>query len=162
MTRLYNYLTEQTQKELVLAIGLPASGKSTYIEKNYPKHIIVSDDKFVEKLAAKNQTDYNQAYIELGSKRIQLGKKAFQKALKSNKSIVIDNTNLTKTIRKQYLNLAPNYKKVAIVFKVSDKELQRRLKQRKGKVIPTDVLNKMKSEYEAPTKAEGFEEIIIK
>ena len=160
--RLYNYLTEQTnKKELVILIGLPASGKSTYIKKNYPKHIIVSNDHFVEKQAKKDDTDYTTAYNKIGrSKLIELGKKDFQKALKTNRSIVLDNTNLTKEIRKQYLDLANNYKKIAIVFKISGKEQEKRLTQRKGKDIPTDVLNKMKQDYQAPSKSEGFEEII--
>jgi predicted kinase len=161
--RLQNYLNEETQKELVLAIGLPATGKSTYIKRNYPKHIILSNDFIIEKEAKKSDTDYNKAFDNLGlPKIIAAGKADFQKALKTNKSIVLDNTNLTKNIRKYYLDLAKGYKKIALVFTISMKEQKKRLAQRKGKIIPTEVLLKMKQQLELPSKSEGFVEIIKK
>jgi len=55
-----------------------------------------------------------------------------------------------------------DYRKVAIIFKVSDSELKKRLDKRgkeTGKVIPDEVIKRMKSKYEAPTKEEGFDEI---
>ena len=161
--RIVERLNEQTQKELIIAIGLPASGKSTYIKHQYKKHLIISNDFTVEKLAKQSDTDYNAAFEKLGlAKIIEAGKRDFKKALKTNKSIVLDNTNLTKAIRKYYLDLAPNYHKIAIVFNITKKEQTKRLSQREGKIIPQAVLDKMRNEYEAPTAAEGFHEIIKK
>ena len=154
-------LKQYLQKELVVLIGLPGSGKSTYIKKHYKNHIVVSNDIIVDKYAEQHDIDYNAAFKTLGlSKIIQSGKQDFTKAIKSNKSIVLDNTNLTKKIRKEYLDQAKGYRKIAVIFKVSDKTLQKRLKQRKGKTIPDDVLKKMQAEYEPPTKSEGYDEII--
>ena len=41
-----------------------------------------------------------------------------------------------------------------------EKELQRRLNSRPGKVIPPDVVKSMIDNFEEPTKEEGFDEII--
>ena len=161
--RLYNYLTEETQKELVIAIGLPASGKSTYIKKNYPKHLIISNDLTVEKLAKSSNTDYNTAFNQLGlQKIIKQGFIDFRKALKTKRSIVLDNTNLTKEIRKNYIDLAKDYLKIALVFNISEKEQYNRLAKRKGKNIPKETLDKMRQDMEQPNKSEGFTEIIKK
>lgn len=157
--RLRQYITEQ--KEVIIAIGLPASGKSTYIKRNYKNHIIVSNDIIVDKYAVQNKIDYNEAFERIGkSKIIQLGMNDFKKALKTGKSIVLDNTNLTKSIRKQYLDLSEGYKKIALIFKIGKKEMQKRLKGREGKTIPNEVIEKMEKSYEEPTKLEGFDKMI--
>lgn len=158
-------LLEEKDKELVLTVGLPGTGKSTYINQKYKKHLIVSNDKLVEAYGKKNNMTYNEAFDAIGrDKIIAMGKRNFQKALKTGRDIVLDNTNLTKKIRKQYLDMAPpNYKLVAVVFKLKSKELNKRLKGREketGKHIPPDVMKKMKGDYEEPSKAEGFDEII--
>ena len=162
--KLERYMKEAKNRELVVAVGLPGTGKSTYIKRKYNDYIIVSNDGIVNRLASKLGATYNQMFDALGRDNIiQMGKKEFVRALKSGKSIVLDNTNLTKAIRKQYLKLAPDYKKTALVFKLSQGELNKRLKEREkktGKHIPADVMKKMKKDYEEPTKAEGFDEII--
>jgi predicted kinase len=159
--RFSRYITEQKEKEIVIAVGLPASGKSTYIKRNYKNHIVVSNDIIVDKYAVQNKIDYNEAFERIGkSKIIQLGMKDFKKALKTGKNIILDNTNLTKSIRKQYLDLSEGYKKIALIFKIGKKEMQKRLKGREGKTIPDEVIEKMERSYEEPTKLEGFDEMI--
>ena len=50
---------------------------------------------------------------------------------------------------------------VAVVFRTpEEKELQRRLNSRPGKVIPPDVVKSMIDNFEEPTKEEGFDEIV--
>jgi len=49
--RFFDYITEDKQKEIILLVGLPSSGKSTYISKLKGKYSIVSNDLYVEKIA---------------------------------------------------------------------------------------------------------------
>jgi len=155
---------EKVKKELVVAVGLPGTGKSTYIKRKYNDYLIVSNDSIVDRLAKKLGASYNQMFDALGRDNIiEMGKQDFTRALKTGRNIVLDNTNLTKAIRKQYIKLAPDYKKTALVFQLSKSELNKRLKLREkktGKHIPPDVMEKMMKDYEEPSKAEGFDEII--
>jgi predicted kinase len=54
----------------------------------------------------------------------------------------------------------PNYYAIAIVFKTPEKaELERRLANRPGKIIPTNVVEGMVRRWQDPTEEEGFKEI---
>lgn len=149
-------------KELIYLVGIPASGKSTYIKEHYPNHIVVSNDLIVERYAKLWNTDYNTAWKKLSFKTVNNETRAiFEWAIENNCSIVIDNTNLTPKARRKYKT--NNYKKIAIVFSISDNEHNKRIEKRKnetGKLVPYDVVENMKRSFVYPTKEEGFDEII--
>ena len=163
--KFFNFLFEQKKdKEIIFLVGLQASGKSTYVSKNLKGYEIVSNDYYTEVYAKKKGMTYTEAWNEMDydkdikAKSIQ----QFNKAVKDGKNIVIDNTNMTKKSRQYYLdNIPKNYKKIAIMFKIPEKELKKRLDKRgkeTGKVIPWEAIENMKAKYEPPTKGE-FDEI---
>ena len=162
--RYYNYITEEKQKEIILLVGLPASGKSTYISKMKGKYVIASNDLYVEKIAKKIKLTYTEAFDKINrDDTIGNTKKEFDKAISKGRSVIIDNTNMNKKERSYFMkNTSEDYKRIAIIFKISDSELKKRLEKRgkeTGKIIPDEVIKKMKSKYEPPTKEEGFDEI---
>ncbi len=54
--------------KLYMLIGVPASGKSTWLKKNMsPDSVIVSSDDHVERLAAMQGKTYNEAFKEVAS-----------------------------------------------------------------------------------------------
>jgi hypothetical protein len=56
--------------------------------------------------------------------------------------------------------MLPEYYAIAVVFRIpGPEELQKRLANRPGKVIPSDVLQSMIDGWEEPTEDEGFKEI---
>ncbi|CAG8770497.1 2087_t:CDS:2, partial [Dentiscutata heterogama] len=78
------------QCEVVMFVGYPASGKSTFAKKwlvNY------------------GYVHVNQDTMKTKQKCIQ----ACETALKENKSVVIDNTNPSIESRKQYIDIAKQY-----------------------------------------------------
>ena len=163
--RYYNYITEsEKQKEIILLIGLPASGKSTYISKMKGKYTIVSNDLYVESIAKKMKLTYTEAFDKINREDV-LGntRKEFDKAISKGQSVIVDNTNMNVKERSYFMkSTSENYKKIAIIFKISDSELKKRLEKRgkeTGKEIPDEVIEKMKSKYEPPTAKEGFDEI---
>ena len=162
--RLFNYITEGKQKEIILLIGLPASGKSTYISKLKGKYIIVSNDLYVEKIAKKMKLTYTEAFDKVDrDETLSNTRKEFDKALNKGQNIIVDNTNMTIKERSYFMkSTSEDYKKIAIIFKISDSELKKRLDKRgkeTGKIIPDEVIKRMKGKYQAPTKKEGFDEI---
>lgn len=164
--RLVQYINEQEQKEILLLIGLPGSGKSTYISKLKKKHIVVSNDAYVEKKAKQWKVNYKEAFDRSDrDETVSSTFRAFDKAIKKGSNVIVDNTNMNKKERSYFLeNAPPDYKKVAIIFDVSPKELEKRLKSREkevGKQIPLEVLERMRKKYEKPTEREGFDEIKV-
>jgi len=154
----------QNQPVVMFLIGLPGSGKSTFRNKLPSSYIILSTDDVFDRLAKEQGLTYTQAFHQLGFTIPQAEfDKAFQDAIQNNKNIVIDQTNMNSKARGKKLRLIPkNYKKIAVIFTVSDDVLQQRLDKRAqatGKIIPSHVLATMKNSYEEPTKAEGFDEI---
>jgi predicted kinase len=161
--RFNKYLMEkEIQPEIVFLVGLPGSGKSTYIRKHLRGYTVVSNDEIVEKYAKKWKVNYTEAWNKLDFSVVLREVEAiFQKAVRENKNIVVDNTNLTVKSRKKFPTPL-NYRRMAIVLGTDEKTRQEYIEKRKketGKDIPADVIKKMKEIYVKPSKSEGFVEI---
>jgi predicted kinase len=148
--------------ELIMLVGIPTAGKSTFSnDKKYKDYIRVSSDDILQEVAKERQQSYNTVFK--GNIRFaQIAMmKVLRKAIEDGKSIIWDQTNLTKKQRKEKLKHIPaHYKKTAVYFVVDLKTALQRNTQRPGKVIPPEVLERMIKEYELPTLEEGFDEII--
>jgi len=139
----------KSEQELVLFVGCPASGKSTFAKK----HFVPSGYIHV-----------NQDTLKTKEKCI----KAAREAIGNGKSVVIDNTNPEPSTRSLYTSIA---KENGISFRcfvfLTDVELAHHLnfyreKITKGAVrrVPDVGYNMFKSKFKEPTAGEGFAEII--
>jgi predicted kinase len=148
--------------EVIFLVGIPTSGKSTFSNNpKYSKYIRVSSDDILQEIAKERQQSYNTVFK--GNIRFaQIAMmKVLRKAIEENKSIIWDQTNLTKKQRREKIKQIPaHYKKTAVYFIIDLKTALQRNTQRPGKVIPPEVLERMIKEYELPTSEEGFDEII--
>lgn len=154
--------------EVLVLIGLPGSGKSTWREKflagKAPDSVVcVSQDDIIEDWAAANGMTYSQAWSKVNQKDVAAKfRNDYKAALNAGKDIIIDRTNMGAKARKELLKHVPeSYHKVAVVFVIPDPELKARLKAREaqtGKAIPEFVINNMAKAYVAPTREE-FDEI---
>lgn len=159
-----------SQKTAIVMVGLPGSGKSTWINKflstqDKSKWAIISLDALVEDLAVKKGISYNEAWPQMDFKNANSKIKAnIHSAINKGMNIIFDQTNLTVKGRNKHLSKLPNdYQKAAVVFSLTDKELKSRQDYRKsmtGKSIPDNVVDEMAGRYQAPTKSEGFSEIL--
>jgi predicted kinase len=87
--------------------------------------------------------------------------KVLRKAIEEDKSIIWDQTNITRKQRKEKLKHIPShYKKTAVYFVIPLETALKRNTQRPGKVIPPEVLDNMLKDYELPTLEEGFDQVI--
>ena len=162
---------------MIMLIGPPGSGKSTYIagliavknllsNNNYQVAVISTDDIF-EEMAKDTGITYSEAFGKFSYKEVEREMfNRLDRAIKENQNIIIDQTNMTVKSRARKLQKFPsNYSKEAVVFSVDRTELDRRLKQREtetGKSIPKHVVDSMLASYQEPTMDEGFNKIIIK
>jgi len=106
--------------KLVLLVGVPGSGKSTYVEEHMKGYTIVSRDALIME-AADPRLSYSEAWREADHQEIDRKLMTiFSTALKNGEDIVIDMTNMTKKGRRKFIIPArqKNYYISAIVFLV--------------------------------------------
>jgi predicted kinase len=145
-------------------IGVPGSGKSTWI-KNQPwakDAVVVSTDNHVEDYAEKMGKTYSEVFDKYMPTAVQLMTDNVINASKNNLDIIWDQTSTTVASRKRKFKMLPKYKHIAVVFTTPNaEELKKRLGNRPGKTIPDHVIRSMINNFEMPTKAEGFSDIIV-
>lgn len=146
---------------LYITVGLPGSGKSTYV-KNFIK------DKDIEYLSSDSlRAVYGKSEEDQTVTPLVFGhiKKTVDEFLKDGKNVLVDATSVNRKERSDYINTAKKYgaKVVAIVFKMDRQGLIDRNKKRGeqgGRVVPDFVIDKMLNKFEEPSYSEGIDVII--
>lgn len=149
---------------LYMLVGVPGSGKSTWLNNNKSENgVVVSSDDHVERLAAKQGQTYSQAFDAVIGQASSHMQKDLRDAVKAEKDIYWDQTNIGANSRKKKLKQIPNtYRKVAVFFPTpDDAEHERRLASRPGKTIPSHVIKSMANNLQVPSKEEGFDSIVV-
>jgi predicted kinase len=145
-----------------MLIGVPASGKSTWIKsQSWPDNtVVVSTDRFVEEYAEKQGKTYSEVFDEYMPIAVRLMANQVLVAKANKCDIIWDQTSTTVATRAKKFKMLPDYEAIAVVFKTPEKEEHdRRLNSREGKNIPAHVMKNMIDNYEPPTKEEGFSDI---
>jgi tRNA uridine 5-carbamoylmethylation protein Kti12 len=143
--------------------GIPTSGKSTYVDKllrldYWQNSVVLSTDYYIEFYAKQQGKTYNEVFDEYVKEATKQMDELLQYAIKNNKHIIWDQTNLTTGTRKKKLRrVPPEYHCGVIYFQLSLEEALERNNHRKGKFIPKDILKRMWHQFEVPIIEEGFE-----
>jgi len=150
------------QPTMYMMIGVPASGKSTYIKNQLSDIVSVSTDEYIESFARTHGKTYNVVFKDNIKDAENFMLSRIESFTSQNISFIWDQTNLTKKIRAKKLSMIPKcYKKIAIFFETPTKEEhEKRLNSRPGKIIPSHILDSMINQLEFPSFDEGFEQII--
>lgn len=144
---------------LYMMIGLPGVGKSHFISVSDMKAIILSSDMYIEHYAESLGKTYNDVFKDYVAEANELFFEDLKEAARYNQDIIIDRTSLTVKSRKKILDMFPNHTKFAQVIMASTEKHELQLKQRIGKSIPEEVMERMKKSFEYPTYNEGFQYI---
>jgi predicted kinase len=143
-------------------IGVPASGKSTWI-KNQDWMLgltIVNTDVFVEDYARTQGKTYSEVFAEYMPTAIDLMIEQVVSAREHGHTVIWDQTSTTVASRARKFRMLPDYEHIAVVFRTPSRdELDVRLSGRAGKHIPKTVIDSMIAGWEEPELEEGFNEI---
>jgi len=141
-------ISSDTQ-EMVICVGRPASGKSTFSKKY---------------LVSKGYEHINRDTLKTKEKCHKIA----DEALSKGKSVVIDNTSPSAADRNYFITLANDHNVPVRCFVFqTPKEISEHLNFMREKMslgtirrVPDVAFNKFKSSYQEPTLGEGFTEVL--
>ena len=153
--------------ELIMMCGIPCAGKSSYIRRGidntdvFDEYVIISTDDYIEKIARENNSTYNEVFDDVISEATATMYEELELAIQRGKSIIWDQTNVSRKSRRQKLKKIPDtYTKTAVVLPITLEEAIIRNSQRANKFIPRSVITRMYHQFEMPTEDEGFDVIM--
>eukprot|EP00002_Diphylleia_rotans_P025508 TRINITY_DN5044_c0_g1_i2.p1 TRINITY_DN5044_c0_g1~~TRINITY_DN5044_c0_g1_i2.p1 ORF type:complete len:423 (-),score=106.47 TRINITY_DN5044_c0_g1_i2:269-1537(-) len=134
--------------EVILLVGRPASGKSTFSRRHLVPH----------------------GYVHVNRDTLKTKEKCWkvcEEALKEGKKVVIDNTNPDAATRKEYIELAAKFKAPIRCFVMQTSQdladhlnlYRERITNGESPHVPSIAVNRFKSSFKEPTLSEGFSEI---
>ena len=146
---------------LYITVGLPGSGKSTYV-KNFinNKDIEYLSSDSLRAVYGKSEEDQTVTPLVFGHI-----KRKVDEFLKDGKNVMVDATSVNRKERSDYIKTAKKHgaKVVAIVFKMDRQGLIDRNKKRGeqgGRVVPDWVIDKMLNKFEDPSYSEWIDVMI--
>jgi predicted kinase len=149
--------------KLYVLVGVPASGKSTWVSKqdwDLSKVAYISTDVYVEDHAKKIGKTYSEVFKDFMPDAIAMMMEDVRAAKREGKDIIWDQTSTTIASRTRKFNMLPGYEHIAVVFRTPARdELDVRLSGRPGKHIPKNVVDSMIAGWDEPELDEGFKEI---
>lgn len=152
--------------KLTIMVGLPACGKSTYVQKILePKTVYISTDAYLEMKATELGLTYNDVFTDYIKEATSVMEGLAKNAIAQKQDVIWDQTNLTAKKRRSIMSRFPkSYRVECVVMKIPTKpmefvEWKKRLDGRPGKTIPKHIMVSMGNSYQEPTADENFSEI---
>ena len=140
---------------VVLAIGLPGSGKSTWFKRH---NIVPLSSDMVRSLLFDDVREQRFQDLVFSNLRSMLKARLIAK----RPTNYVDATNLTPQERAHWVKLAKDYKyEVQAVFFDVPLEVCVERHQRRDRVVPEDVMRRMAAKLKPPSFQEGFSKITV-
>jgi len=149
---------------VIILIGPPLSGKSTWIRENFPDTTVICRDEIL--MDVYGSRNYTEAFKNVDQKEVdRVLHQSLVDANKEKKNVIVDMTHMGSKRRKQNLNYFTNdYYKLGVIFPILlDEEYVIRNQKRideENKNIPMSVIKSMISSYQTISPQEGFNKVI--
>ena len=156
---LWDMWSDNARPTVNILVGLPASGKSTFLENVKEKHTVISKDLVILEMGkAKGLSAYSDIYKSLSDaehkEAYKITMDRFREAVMLKENIYVDLTNMSKKSRNKYIHSLKNYNTRAIVFITGQEALKNRndiRSEKEGKFIHNGVYKNMMMSFMAPT-----------
>ena len=145
--RVEGYYVRAMVTELVIFVGLQASGKSTFFRERF-----AADHEHVSKDLFRNNRNRNKRQKEL-----------IKAALEAGRSVVVDNTNPTVEDRRPLVGLGHGFgaRIIGCYFESAVRECLARNARREGKErVPDVAIYATAKKLVPPARVEGFDELL--
>lgn len=147
--------------EVMMMVGLPASGKSTWAEKWVKEHaekryVLLGTNLALDQMKVPGllrKQNYGERFERLMDRATGIFNTLLSRASKTPRNYIIDQTNVYKNARKRKLKPFANFQKIAVVLFPKPEELKFRAEKRfkeMGKEVPADAVNEMIANYVLP------------
>ena len=143
---------------LVILVGPPGCGKSTYAKKYIKEHkysIYISSDETRKELWGNEATqgDNSQVFYLMQVRTIE--------ALKNGQDVVYDATNMTRKGRASIISICPKFAKIEahIIWAPIETCIERDASRER--TVGKEVIDRMLKRFQAPYYDEGIEEIKV-
>ncbi|KAJ4703369.1 heterogeneous nuclear ribonucleoprotein U-like protein 1 [Melia azedarach] len=144
--------------EVMMMVGLPASGKTTWAEKwvkDNPekRYVLLGTNMILEQMKVPGllqKHNYSERFDCLMGRANAIFDTLLYRASRTPRNYIIDQTNVFKSARKRKLRPFASFHKIAVVVFPKPEELKIRSDKRfkeMGKEVPADAVNNMLANY---------------
>lgn len=147
--------TKPVRPRIVVVVGLPASGKSTYLERERLPSLSSDHMRYLLAEDENDQSIHRHVFAALRyllRRRIAIGREV----------TYVDATNLTPIERRPYLEMGERYGcEVEALFFDVPVEVCKERNRRRARRVPEQVIDDMARRLVPPTRAEGFSRVRV-
>ncbi|GJX04696.1 heterogeneous nuclear ribonucleoprotein U-like protein 1 [Tanacetum coccineum] len=147
--------------ELIMMVGLPASGKTTWAEKwvnDHPekRYILLGTNLALDQMKVPGlhrKHNYGERFNHLMDRATGIFNTLITRASRTPRNFIIDQTNVYKSARRHKLKPFAYYQKIAVVCFPRPEDLKARSEKRlreTGKDVPADAVNEMLANFVLP------------
>ncbi|XP_059659752.1 uncharacterized protein LOC132306387 [Cornus florida] len=153
--------SNQRDCEVMMMVGLPASGKTTWAEKwvkDHPekRYVLLGTNLALDQMKVPGllrKQNYGERFDRLMDRATGIFNTLLLRASKTSRNYILDQTNVYKSARKRKLRPFANYRKIAVVVFPKPEELTARSEKRfkeMGKEVPAEAVNEMLANFALP------------
>lgn len=144
--------------KLILLVGIPGSGKTTYASKYINKHCNaahLSSDLIRKELYGDESIQGNPADV------FSLMQKRAVEALNNGNDVIYDATNITRKDRQGIISVCPKFAKIEahIIWAPIEECIKR--DANRDRTVGKEVIDKMLKRFQAPYVDEGIDNIVV-
>ncbi|XP_062844385.1 heterogeneous nuclear ribonucleoprotein U-like protein 1 [Trichomycterus rosablanca] len=156
--------------EILMMVGLPGAGKTTWANKHYQQHPekkfnILGTNAIIEKMKVmglRRQRNYAGRWDVLISQATQCLNRLIQIAARKKRNYILDQTNVYGSAQRRKMRPFEGFQRKAIVICPTDEDLKERTLKRtdeEGKDVPDHAVLEMKANFALPEPGEFLDDV---